>query len=128
MAKKRNKKVYYHGTSFDNVDSIDENGLISQFEGIYLTDSADSACRWIGFRLKAGNTPDPIVAVVAVEMFEDELEPGTDHSPIMVQLFGVGASFLGPQKIDKSRIKGWEFFKIQSASTSAGTAVKKDKE
>ena len=121
MAKKRNKKVYYHGTSFDNVDSINENGLISQFEGIYLTDSVDSACRWIGFRLKALD-PNPIVAVVAVEMFEDELIPGTDHSPMMAKLFGVGASFLGPQKINKSRIKGWDFFKIRSAP--AGTSAK----
>lgn len=112
----RTKKIYYHGTSAKNVDSIKQKGLISRFEGVYLTDSADSACRWVGFRLRAFEE-DPIIAVVAVEMFEDELEPGMDHSPMMTTIFGVGASFLGPNAIRKSRIKGFEFFKTEKART-----------
>lgn len=100
----------FHATSLKNVDSIKESGLQSRFEGVYFTDSLESACRWIGFRLKA--VGETVVAVAEVEMKESELQPGTDHSPLMVEIFGVGASFVGPRKIAKSRIKQWHYFRF----------------
>lgn len=100
----------FHATSVKNLDSIKESGLQSRFEGVYFTDSLDSACRWIGFRLKA--VGERVIAVAEVEMRESELQPGTDHSELMVKIFGVGASYLGPRKVAKSRIKRWHFFQI----------------
>lgn len=102
----------FHATSLKNLDSIKESGLVSRFEGVYFTDSLESACRWIGFRLRAEG--ESVIAVAEVEMKESELEPGTDHSQMMVQLFGVGASFLGPSRVAKSRIKKWHFFQMSS--------------
>lgn len=100
----------FHATSVKNLDSIKESGLQSRFEGVYFTDSLESACRWIGFRLRA--VGETVIAVAEVEMRESELEPGTDHSPLMVELFGVGASYLGPARVAKSRIKRWHFFQM----------------
>jgi hypothetical protein len=70
---------------------------------VYLTDSAESAVRWIGFRLQAeGKTK---MAIIEVEVPEDSLEEGTDHSPLMVKIFGVGKSLLSPENIPASAIR-----------------------
>ena len=103
--------IAYHATSIENVPSIQKNGLVSKWEGVYLTDSAESALRWIGFRLKAmgQNT----VAVVEVEVDEKKLKEGTDHSPIMVQLFGVGRSLLSPKDIPAKNIREIQLYAIK---------------
>ena len=100
----------YHATSANNIESIKKKGLVSQFEGVYLTDSIESAQRWIGFRLRAQG--ETLLAVVEVEVDETKLEEGTDHSPLMVQLFGVGKSFLSPKNIPAKKIVEIHLFKM----------------
>ncbi len=100
----------FHGTSIRNVDSIKSTGLTSKFEGVYLTDSLESAIRWIGFRLRI--TGEEEMAVVEVDVDETKLEEGTDHSPLMVMMFGVGRSLLSVKPIPKSRVKKVHYFKI----------------
>jgi len=101
---------FFHATAVENVKSIKEKGLIAKFGEVYLTDSIESACRWMGFRLKAmgQNT----MAVIEVEANESELIEGADHSPLMVQIFGVGKSLVSEKSIPKSRIKRIHYFKI----------------
>ena len=100
----------FHATSAKNAESITKNGLLSKWEGVYLTDSAESAARWIGFRLAAMG--EPLMIVVEVEVEEESLVEGTDHSPIMVQLFGVGKSLVSPKSIPPNKIKGIEYYKL----------------
>lgn len=103
MAKQRKTIRAFHGTDYDNISSILRKGLVSNFEGAYLTDSKESAARWIGFRLRAdGKTR---MAIIEVEVPEASLEEGTDHSPMMVQLFGVGKSLLSPENIPPTAIR-----------------------
>jgi len=87
-------KTLYHGTSILNVDSIEKTGLRkSIFEGgVYLTESAESAANWTGFKLAAqGQTQ---LAVIEVRVDESKLEPGMDHSPMMQTMFGAGESIV----------------------------------
>lgn len=103
-------KTLYHGTSVRNVESIRKKGLKVFFEGVYLTDSLESATRWTSFRLAvAGETQ---VAVVEVEVDEKKLVEGNDHSPLMVAIFGVGQSLLSPKSISPKRIKNIHIQKI----------------
>ena len=98
------KKVkLYHATDAANLGSILSKGLVSKWEGVYLTDSAESAARWIGFRLAAMGRPSMIV--VEVEISPKGLEEGCDHSPIMETLFGVGKSIVSPKSIPAKYIK-----------------------
>lgn len=91
----------FHGTSKKNIESICTNGLEARFEGVYLTDSLDSAIRWASMRLMHNEDG----SVIEVEVDEKHLVEGTDHSPMMVTLFGVGKSILSLKAIPKSRIK-----------------------
>jgi hypothetical protein len=100
----------YHATSIENVDSIRKEGLKVFWEGVYLTDSIESALRWMGFRLRAMGKSH--IAVIEVEVDETKLEEGTDHSPFMVQFFGVGKSLLSTKPIPKSRIKRVHYYDI----------------
>jgi hypothetical protein len=102
------KRILYHATSVSNVESINEQGLKQFFEGIYLTDSADSAAKWIGFRLSAQG--EDMVAVVEVEVDESNLSEGMDHSPMMQSLFGCGESILHSGDIPKDRILQWIYY------------------
>ena len=43
----------YHATRTANIPSIQEKGLLPMFGEIYLTDSIESAHRWMGFRFAA---------------------------------------------------------------------------
>lgn len=93
----------YHATDGDNEESILERGILAKFEGVYLTDSEESATRWIGFRLRAKGKPK--MSVFRVEVEETLLEEGRDHSPAMIQIFGVGKSFVYPKTIPPTSIK-----------------------
>lgn len=104
----------FHATSARNAESIREKGLVSKWEGVYLTDSAESATRWIGFRLAAMGEPQMIV--VEVEVDEESLVEGCDHSPMMVQMFGVGKSLVSPKRIPPSKIKGIEYYQLNEPS------------
>jgi hypothetical protein len=92
----------FHGTSVKNVDSIREKGLLAKYDGVYLTDSEESALRWTGFRLRAMG--ESKIAVVEVEVDEKDLEEGVDHSPMMVQMFGVGKSLVSLESIPPEKI------------------------
>ena len=104
----------FHATSARNEESIREKGLLSKWEGVYLTDSAESAARWIGFRLAAMG--EPLMIVVEVEVEEKSLVEGADHSPIMVQLFRVGKSLVSPKKIPPSKIKEIHYYQLREPS------------
>jgi hypothetical protein len=100
----------FHATAIENVQSIKEKGLLPKFGEVYLTDSVESACRWMGFRFSAMGIDT--FAVVEAEVDETKLIEGTDHSPMMVQLFRVGKSLVSEKRIPKSRIKRIHYFKI----------------
>ena len=100
----------FHATSARNEESIREKGLVSKWEGVYLTDTAESAARWIGFRLAAIGEPQMIVVEVEVE--EKGLAEGCDHSPLMVQIFGVGKSLVSPKTIPPSKIKEIHYYQL----------------
>ena len=97
-------KTLYHGTSILNVESIQEEGLKkSIFEGgVYLTDSADSAAAWTGFKLAAQGQQQ--LAVIEVKVDESKLEPGVDHSPLMQAMFGAGESLVHEGNIKADQI------------------------
>ncbi len=100
----------FHATSVSNVPSIKKDGLIIKWDYVYLTDSIDSALRWIGFRLQA--TGEKTIAVIEVEVDEEKLEEGMDHSPMMVKLFGVGKSWTSSEPIPASSIKEVHIYAI----------------
>ncbi len=104
----------FHATSAKNAESIREKGLLSKWEGVYLTDTAESATRWMGFRLAAMG--EPLMIVVEVEVEEKSLVEGCDHSPIMVQLFGVGKSLVSPKSIPPSKIKEIHYYQLGEPS------------
>lgn len=104
------RKILYHGTSVKNLESIQNRGLIQQFEGVYLTDSEESAARWCGFKLHAQGENQ--VAVIKVIVDEDKLEPGIDHSPMMVSIFGVGESILHLGDISNDMIIGYSIYEF----------------
>lgn len=101
-------RILYHGTSVKNVPSILEEGLSRFWEGVYLTDTAESAARWTGFRLRAMGEDE--VAVIKVIVSEDHLTPGCDHSPMMVSLFGVGESILHEGAVSPEKILDVMYF------------------
>jgi hypothetical protein len=101
----------FHATSAKNAESIQEKGLLAKWEGVYLTDSAESAARWIGFRLAAMG--EPLMIVVEVEVDSKNLVEGCDHSPVMVQLFGVGKSLVSPKSIPPSKIKEIHYYSLR---------------
>lgn len=104
MKKDSVKKLkLYHATDAANLGSILEKGLIAKWEGVYLTDSVDSAARWIGFRLSAMGNQNMIV--VEVEISPKGLQEGCDHSSMMETLFGVGKSILSPKSIPAKCIR-----------------------
>ena len=103
-------KTLYHGTSVKNVTSILEEGLKkSVFEqAVYLTDSAESAARWTGFKLSAMG--EDTLAVIEVQVEEDNLSPGVDHSPMMQAIFGCGESILHEGDISTNQILNVIYF------------------
>jgi hypothetical protein len=102
MKKKKEKKILYHATAMTNLGSILDKGLLKGYDGgVYLTESVDSAFKWMGFRI-AGR--DDLVVI--------KVEPGCDHSPIMQQIFGCGESYFYPFDIPSSKLK--DFIKFET--------------
>lgn len=104
------KKIMFHGTFVDNVESIKEKGLESRFEGVYLTSTPDSAARWTGFKAMAMQQDE--IAIICVTVDEDLLVPGTDHSPLMQQYFGVGDSVVHTEPIPADQILNVLYYTI----------------
>jgi RNA:NAD 2'-phosphotransferase (TPT1/KptA family) len=104
------KKVLYHATKTVNVKPILEKGLLAIWEGVYLTDSIESAQRWMGFRFAAQGDRD--FAVIEVEVDEDQLTEGMDHNPLMVQLSGVGKSIVHVENIPPKQIRDVHYYQL----------------
>lgn len=111
------KVTLYHGTSVNNLNSIMEQGIKQMFEGVYLTDSAESAARWCGFKLAM--IGEKRVAVIEVEVDDDNIEPGMDHSPMMHTMFGVGESFLHHGDVTKDKLREEYIYEVQSVNKTA---------
>lgn len=106
------KQSFFHATSTKNVAAIKKEGLKPIWDFVYLTDSIESAQRWMGFRFQAQG--EKSFAIVEVEMDPKELEEGTDHSPLMVKLFGVGKSLVTDKIVPPKSIKEIHYFEIAS--------------
>jgi len=105
------KKIrLFHATKSGNVESILEQGLISRWEGVYLTDSIESAQRWMGWRFAAEG--ESRFAVIEVEVEESRLVEGMDHSPLMHELFGAGRSLVHPESIPREQVMEVHHFAI----------------
>ena len=105
---------YFHATRVANVGAIKKEGLKPVWDFVYLTDSLDSALRWMGFRIKAAG--DNVMAVIEVEAEEKDLQEGMDHSPLMQQIFGCGRSLISEKRIPKSRIKKVHYYSLDGGS------------
>lgn len=108
------KQSFYHATSVEAAGKIQKEGLKPVFDFVYLTDSLESAQRWMGFRFQAMGHKQ--FAVVEVSMDPKELEEGTDHSPLMQSLFGAGASFTYDKKISPNKILDIHYFIINNSA------------
>ena len=72
----------YHTTPIKNLESIRENGLHSNYDGIYFSENAMSALKWVSLG-KGGQ-----YAVIEIDVKGRKgLKVGTDHAPIMEFLF-----------------------------------------
>ena len=101
-------KNLFHGTSMKNLSSIVNKGLFKSVEGgVYLTDSQQSALAWTFMRHNGDD-----ILVLEVEVSQDKLILGTDHSPLMQELFGCGESYIYMDKILPNQIKNYVKFKI----------------
>jgi RNA:NAD 2'-phosphotransferase (TPT1/KptA family) len=107
---------FYHGTKISNVDSIRENGLMPVFDYVYLTDSLDSAIRWMGFRFAAMGEKD--IAIIEVDVEEKELSEGYDHSPLMEKIFGTGKSLISETSISPDMITDVHFYKLGNTKSA----------
>lgn len=67
----------YHATTFDNLDSILENGLIKHIDGIYLCDRPDEAIRFLYIR---GITHVLVAEVDLSKIDINKLRESFDHS------------------------------------------------
>lgn len=118
---KKKKIRLFHATRMDNVPSILAKGLISKWEGVYLTDSLESALRWMGWRFQAMG--ERFMAVIEVEVDETKLIEGTDHSPLMVTMFGVGKSLVSPKRIPPSAIKEVHRYEINPDAKKSAIVI-----
>jgi hypothetical protein len=100
----------YHATKISNISSIREKGLLPVFDFVYLTDSIDSALRWMGFRFSALGEND--IAIIEVEVNESDLSEGYDHSPLMVEIFGVGKSLISETSIPPDKITDVHYYTL----------------
>ena len=101
----------YHATRTANVPAIQEEGIKPIWDFVYLTDSLDSALRWMGFRFSAMG--DETMAIIEVDVDENELGEGVDHSPMMVKLFGVGKSLVSEKTITPDRIREIHYYSLK---------------
>ena len=100
----------FHATRTANLDSIQEKGLLARWEGVYLTDSIESAQRWMGWRFAAEG--ERSFAVVEIDATDLHLVEGADHSPLMQQIFGAGKSLLHEETVPPDRIREIHLFAI----------------
>lgn len=104
-------KRFFHATRTQNVDSILAEGILAKYGEVYVTDSIDSALRWMGFRFQAMG--DPTMAIIEIEMDEKKLVDGTDHSPLMQKVFGCGRSLVSTSPILVERIVTVHYYSIK---------------
>ena len=100
----------YHATKMSNAISIQEKGILPVFDFVYLTDSLESAMRWMGFRFAAAGEKN--IAIIEVDVEESLLSQGYDHSPLMVEIFGVGKSLVSETQIPPEKIVDIHYYKL----------------
>lgn len=103
-------QTFYHATSLEAVPKIKKEGLKPIWDFVYLTDSIESAQRWMGFRFQAMGQEG--FAVIEVKMDPAQLEKGSDHSPLMHALFGAGESLTYDKRIPPSKITKIHYFEF----------------
>ena len=103
----------FHATKVENVPGILKDGLKSQGEGIYLSDSIAGAARW-----KAATMQGILIAVVEVEVDGRAIRAGDDHSPAMQKLFGAGKSFWSAKDIPSESVIKVHFRTIHKSAKS----------
>ena len=97
------KKVYYHATPMENLDSILTNGIRKGIDGlVYLAEAPDEAARFVLIR----GCKD--ILVLEVEVEEGLVEETFDHSQVF---FGCRA-FGCKSSIDSSDIIGVSEYEI----------------
>ncbi len=99
---------FYHATSLEAAFKIKKEGLKPILDFVYLTDSLESAQRWMGFRFKAMGHDG--FAIIEVKMDPAKLKEGFDHSPIFQTMFGAGASLIYDKRIPPSKIVNIDYY------------------
>lgn len=102
---------FYHATSIEAAEKIKKEGLKPIWDFVYLTDSIESAQRWMGFRFQAMGHSS--FAIIEVKMDPKKLEEGYDHSPLMQTLFGAGKSLIYDKRIPANKIVNIHYYQFQ---------------
>ena len=104
-------RTLYHGTAIENLSSILTNGLKKGCEGgVYLTDSKESAIAWTAIRIQHMSKT---LLVIEVEVEDENLQPGVDHSPAMQTIFGAGESIFHEGDIPYSNVKQFTKYSLE---------------
>lgn len=105
---------YYHATPMENLDSIGQHGIRSNYGEVYASRDEDGAAKWIGM------TRPQSRQIITLPFWRDEgdprMRPGIDHSPILARLLGIDpeqASFVSnepipPEDIDWLNVMQYE--------------------
>lgn len=71
----KNKKIYYHATAYENLNSILEKGILKGYDGVvYLTEKPHEAARFLALR---GHKK---IIAFGVKLEEDLVSESFDHS------------------------------------------------
>ena len=82
----------YHATPMENLGGIMAEGIKPFFGCVYASTNQETAARWIMFTRMWSKE----VVVLPFYKEESEIEPGWDHSPVMLNIIGAdpeGASY-----------------------------------
>jgi hypothetical protein len=109
----------FHVTKIENVPGILKNGLKTNLDGIYLSDSIAGAALW-----KAVQMQNQTVAVVEVDVDKRAIRVGKDHSPEIQAMLGAGKSFVSTKNIPSKSVIRIHFGTIEKKAKSQ-VAVRK---
>ena len=79
--------MYYHATPSENLDPILREGIRSNWGEVYASKNPEIARRWVSFTRR----DSPKISVIPFWRDEGDprMQPGVDHSPMMLSLLGV---------------------------------------
>lgn len=95
-------KTFYHATSFDNLISILERGIMPSFEGIvYLCETEQDAAKFVALR----GCKDMLICVVSLN--ENDVHETFDHSEAFFKCkcFGHTGTIKTSQILEFRRLK-----------------------